>query len=300
MKGYKSQLLLHPVFLICLLLLLVNDFAWKYQYPNWFTGKLSDFAGLVIFPVLFSAFFNKYKKIIFIITGFLFLWWKSPLSEPVINFLNGFLNIPVHRIVDYTDYSALLVLPLAYGLKAIHYKPTLLRSLAICSVAIVSFFSFTATTLARYLADDNHNIYIDETLRIKKTENEIITALQDNGIPITNVPELYEPVWGSYYFLGLKDRAGVYKMVSIDSLKAQIFKEIRYGSFYHVPKIIIEGDTILNLKLIINDYGEGKSEIQIKSFQYSKKDSQPYLTRSSVNHKTVKPLKKKLRQLLNR
>lgn len=47
-----SGMLLHPVTLGAMALLAVNDHWGKYAWPGWLTGKLSDCAGLVFFPIL--------------------------------------------------------------------------------------------------------------------------------------------------------------------------------------------------------------------------------------------------------
>jgi hypothetical protein len=47
--------LLHPVALIAIALLLVNDQVLKQLAPGVVTGKLSDFAGMVFFPLLLQA-----------------------------------------------------------------------------------------------------------------------------------------------------------------------------------------------------------------------------------------------------
>ena len=47
--------LLHPVFAAAVALLLVNDHVLKTAFPGLVTGKLSDFAGLMFFPVLVVA-----------------------------------------------------------------------------------------------------------------------------------------------------------------------------------------------------------------------------------------------------
>ncbi|MFN8630508.1 MAG: hypothetical protein U0838_09385 [Chloroflexota bacterium] len=47
--------LLHPVALGSLAMLIVNDHALKSAYPGVVTGKLSDVAGLVFFPLLLVA-----------------------------------------------------------------------------------------------------------------------------------------------------------------------------------------------------------------------------------------------------
>jgi hypothetical protein len=51
-----GDLLLHPVSLAALGLVILNDRVLKQNIPGPFTGKLSDFAGLVYFPLLVVAF----------------------------------------------------------------------------------------------------------------------------------------------------------------------------------------------------------------------------------------------------
>ena len=48
-------LLLHPAVLAAIALFVVNDHVFKPAHPGWLTGKLSDVAGLVFFPVLLAA-----------------------------------------------------------------------------------------------------------------------------------------------------------------------------------------------------------------------------------------------------
>lgn len=45
-----SCLLFHPIFLISLVMLVVNDHILESLYPSFLTGKLSDFAGPAYFP----------------------------------------------------------------------------------------------------------------------------------------------------------------------------------------------------------------------------------------------------------
>ena len=46
----------HPIFLACLVLLILNDHVFKAQWPgSYWTGKLSDVAWLVVAPVVFGA-----------------------------------------------------------------------------------------------------------------------------------------------------------------------------------------------------------------------------------------------------
>ncbi len=47
--------LLHPVALAALAVLILNDHWWKRAHPSAITGKLSDVAGLIFFPILLEA-----------------------------------------------------------------------------------------------------------------------------------------------------------------------------------------------------------------------------------------------------
>lgn len=50
-----GDVILHPVAAVAVLVLLVNDHVIKDRWPGFVTGKLSDLAGLLFFPVLVVA-----------------------------------------------------------------------------------------------------------------------------------------------------------------------------------------------------------------------------------------------------
>lgn len=50
-----GDLLLRPLVLAAIVVLVVNDWYLKHQWPGALTGKLSDCAGLIVFPVLVVA-----------------------------------------------------------------------------------------------------------------------------------------------------------------------------------------------------------------------------------------------------
>ena len=83
-------------------------------YPGILTGKLSDFAGLFIFPYFFSVFFEKQSKYIYIATGLFFMYWKLEMAQPFIDWLSSVTHLGVYRTVDVTDLIALLILPFSY------------------------------------------------------------------------------------------------------------------------------------------------------------------------------------------
>ncbi|MBI5288860.1 MAG: hypothetical protein HY873_07795 [Chloroflexi bacterium] len=101
-------------FVAGLLLLLANDFVLKQAYPGVLTGKLSDFAGLFIFPMFWSALFPRRTREIYLATALGFVWWKSPLSQGAIDGWNAGGIFEIGRVVDYTDLVALVVLPISH------------------------------------------------------------------------------------------------------------------------------------------------------------------------------------------
>ncbi|WP_223758034.1 hypothetical protein [Myxococcus sp. RHSTA-1-4] len=58
-EPFAGSALLHPLVLGAVVLLLLNDHVFKARWPSWWTGKLSDVAGLVMFPVLLQALWEK-------------------------------------------------------------------------------------------------------------------------------------------------------------------------------------------------------------------------------------------------
>ena len=105
--------MLHPSFIISLLLLAINDHYLKYEYPGWFTGKLSDFVGIYALGYLLYRLFPDKIRLISVSLILGFIWWKSPLSSTIISYINA-INLPINRVVDYTDLLGLIALIPAY------------------------------------------------------------------------------------------------------------------------------------------------------------------------------------------
>src|SRR5258706_12094715 len=145
MNNRKFNLLLHPLFLISILLLLLNDIYLKHALHNWVTGKLSDFTGLFAFTIFLLASFPVHKKSIIIFCGLFFIWWKSPLSDPIIYIFQ------IDRVVDYSDLIALAVLPGTYFLITGKYNPAIpYKRFYLNLVCIVSLFAFCNTSPPRH------------------------------------------------------------------------------------------------------------------------------------------------------
>ncbi len=142
-----------PVFLVSLALLLANDLYLKAQFGNWFTGKLSDFAGLVAFALFWSAVFPRRGALVHILVGVAFVLWKLPLTDPALTLWNSLSPLDFARVTDLTDLMALGVLPLSFyhfrqlDLRgdriAVSGAGALLKTTAVCTVAL---FAFVATS----------------------------------------------------------------------------------------------------------------------------------------------------------
>ncbi|MFK7937171.1 MAG: hypothetical protein AB8G22_26890 [Saprospiraceae bacterium] len=75
----RSQIFTSLPFILALTLLLLNDFYWKATYANFWTGKISDFAGLFVFILFWSTLFPKRKTTVYFLS-----FWIDTLR------INGF------------------------------------------------------------------------------------------------------------------------------------------------------------------------------------------------------------------
>ena len=182
-----SSKLGNPLFIIAVLILVLNDWYLKYHYTGWFTGKLSDFAGLFAFPFFLNVFFPTRGKVIYSITLLIFVVWKTTLIQPFIDYLNS-VGLPTWRTVDYTDYLALMILPLSlycfnhsanYSL-----KPVLLNAIIICSS-----LAFMATT--RPKGQDKSYVYTDKVYNFKFSKRELIARLNALQLEFINDYDSY-------------------------------------------------------------------------------------------------------------
>ena len=182
MNTFCSKIFLSPLFIFSLFLLLLNDFLLKQQFHNFLTGKLSDFAGLFVFPLFFAAFFPKRKLAIYISTAILFIFWKSPYSQSLIDFWNSIMFFKIGRIVDYTDLLALLVLPLSYFYfktetqKQKTFFSNFAKRISACFIILLSVFAFTATQFV-----DDRNVTYKTDYQLAITQREIANELQSCG-----------------------------------------------------------------------------------------------------------------------
>lgn len=132
-----------PVFLLGLALLLANDFFFKAYFHNSITGKLSDIAGLFIFPLFISVILRSDSKLIFWAIAAFFIYWKSPLSNSLLEMLSSVSGQRFERVVDYTDLFCLPVLIVSYRYmigdhRQVHFPRII--------ILLCSAFAFMATS----------------------------------------------------------------------------------------------------------------------------------------------------------
>jgi len=142
------QLIRADLFLLGLFILLLNDFYLKRNFSGILTGKLSDFAGLFIFPYFFSVFYPNKKLKIYIATVLLFIFWKLPLADGLINWFNSLGLLHLYRVKDITDCIALLILPFSFSyFDRQKQKLHPVRFIQVSFFSALALFSFCATTV---------------------------------------------------------------------------------------------------------------------------------------------------------
>lgn len=163
----------HPLFIICVFILILNDWYLKPVFHNTLTGKLSDFAGLFALPYLLSSMLPKHTLKIHVWTGLLFIVWKSEFAEPLIAFANS-LRIPVSRTIDFTDNIALISLLFSYYILkssfALNIKPILHKALVAASC-----LAFAATSMPP--REDRTFTQIDKVYTFDISKRELVSRL---------------------------------------------------------------------------------------------------------------------------
>jgi hypothetical protein len=183
----NNYLVFNWIFIVGLLLLALNDHYFKQHYTSWLTGKLSDFAGLLIFPMFLLFLFPRLSTWSVIITGLSFIFWKTPFSAGFIEVYNKVALIPVTRTVDYSDYIALSVLPLSWYLmkhidkyRVSNFMPVFLRFLAMVPIALV----FMATERPISYNKQPGDIPIGKSYKMNMSKEQALAKLKAKGYRI--------------------------------------------------------------------------------------------------------------------
>ncbi|MDX2051747.1 MAG: hypothetical protein SFV15_05100 [Polyangiaceae bacterium] len=124
--------LLDPWVIASMAILFINDHIFKHIQPSWVTGKLSDFAGLVFFPLLLQGCAEVVQKVLFGVhvpsrkvllvcvglTGMIFSVTELSAwgAEAYVRALDWGLGTPHRTWADPTDLLALPMLFVSYRL----------------------------------------------------------------------------------------------------------------------------------------------------------------------------------------
>lgn len=148
--------LLAPVadwrFLVALALLVVNDQVLKSAYGNWFTGKLSDVAGLVVLPVLAAAALRAagIRHAVPVAFAGVAGWFAAMKTSPSVasgteRLAELVTGVSSSIVVDPTDLIGLAALPIAAAILREPIPLITSRTLK-CAVFAVGLLACTATS----------------------------------------------------------------------------------------------------------------------------------------------------------
>ncbi|TNE54518.1 MAG: hypothetical protein EP338_06790 [Bacteroidetes bacterium] len=166
----RPGFLLHPLFLCALTLMILNDHWWKPSFHNELTGKLSDFAGILVLGLFLRSMPRISRTTSVIVTAILFIFWKSPFSQGLIDWWNSFAFFPVWRSIDYTDLFALSFLPIVYFLppqkdfkvpSGLVYLSCFVSVLALCATSPQRYY-FPMNTPIRFESKLNADDFIEQ------------------------------------------------------------------------------------------------------------------------------------------
>lgn len=246
--------LLNVIFFFSLLLLVVNDHIWKATYGNVLTGKISDFAGLVLLPLYLAYLFPRLVQRAIGVSIVIFLFWKSPLVTPLIEYYNLFTPIPISRVVDYTDYLAFAILPLPWWMinnpqKLARFRlPTQQYTWALVFLVATSM-SFVATSPPywyRYSVKTGNVHFYKSPYTVKKSPQTILTFLEEEGI--------------SYQYYYRNDTL----LLARDHSPGDSLQDAAFNSFV-IPQLVVEEDTFYDVNFSLFKQGPAKTGILLSS-----------------------------------
>jgi hypothetical protein len=241
------------VFFIGIFILLINDHYLKLQFSGWFTGKLSDFVGLFVFPMFLSFLFTDKIKTNVILTGVSFIFWKSPYSQPLIDAYNQIALIETTRVVDYSDLLALFSLPLSFVfIKRINEFKGLwlefnLKPIFLILPVILIFMATSPPYYYKYSFSNGELNCFRCTKVLKLNKLEILELLKEYDYSVT----IDKSIVGNYY------SENYFK----DSLEKNVY--------YKIDEIVMGNDTITNFQFALEEISNKKTKIWINSMDIS-------------------------------
>lgn len=300
----NKNLIFNPVFLICLLILFLNDHFFKFYYTSWFTGKLSDIVGIILLPMLLTYLFPGLKHKSVWAAGVLFAFWKSPFSEGFINAYNHIAPIAIHRVVDYTDMLVLMLLPVPYILIKNdsfinNFSIKKLNPAVVLCPAVLILMSTSPPRDFRYNRYSGNVKFDNLLVEVKKTDVEILNEFKKRNIHIYKdtariIREAEFEVLrvGKMNAVNLKNGKDVFEFNN-DSLKVLLNRRIKESTEYKIDEMEIgAGSMVKNIQLSIWKQPKS-SQIIVHSMLVEKN-----LDSTQVDHKLRKMYKNLMLQKL--
>ena len=269
MKRNKF-LLLNYVFVVSIILLFINDHFLKLYFHNWFTGKFSDFLGMIIFPLFLAYIFRRLRTFSIFISFVLFIFWKSPFSEGFIDFYNQISPIAVARVVDYTDFIVFVFLIIPFLL--IKYdallQPLKIRKISPALVLVPSVFVMMATSPPPYYrySSDGIVLFNDYSFKIPKSKTEALDELKNRNIlfkkDTLRIFRRYNISSESLIMNGTD-----LKTLEVDKeiLRKELERKIQFYDYYIIDSLKIGDETLKDIKFELEEINESKVEIILKS-----------------------------------
>ncbi|MGG5208320.1 hypothetical protein ACQWU4_05180 [Chryseobacterium sp. MIQD13] len=273
----NRNLILNYIFIGCLVILFLNDHFFKFYYTGWFTGKLSDVVGIILLPMLLTYIFPKLKQYSVFVAGLLFIFWKSSYSEGFIKIYNVVSPISLHRVVDYTDLLVLLLLPFSYILikNTRFIDHFAFRKVNPSFILLPSMFILMATSPGKRYYEYvpyTGNLYFNYSdFKINKSKDELFSELRKNNIDIQkDTVRIIALNKRRFLYSGKFEQKNLYNdekiyHISDDSLKADIFREIKIGNQYKIGNIQLGDQTIRDIQLDLRSLDKNVTLVIIKS-----------------------------------
>jgi len=228
------------VFLFALFTLILNDAILKWQFHNWWTGKLSDAAGLIVAPIFLFILFPKIKQHAVFALGLFFIFWKSPFSQSMIDFVNSLSALNFHRVVDYSDLITLPFLGIPYFLIGKNRKPILLGIFKKFNpsllILVLTSFTLFSTSMVRYAFPEG-DIYLGKSFKVKKSKDYIFNKFEQKGYVIKDT-------------------------TFSDSIS-------RYNSYFFIENFVLNRDTLFNVKFNLTEESKRKTQIYIINISFN-------------------------------
>jgi hypothetical protein len=169
--AFQNSLLClqHPITILSIIILIINDHVLKTYYSSWLTGKLSDFAGLFFFPflltIVLSLIFWKSKvtlhQIGYSAFGLIFISFVLLKTVPFANIfvektISSILNHQVRFVLDPTDLLGFLMLWPAWRLwdRPKKIQPSRLVASVVFSFAVLASIATSPRELTVYSVTD--------------------------------------------------------------------------------------------------------------------------------------------------